>query len=194
MIADLTDPMITRADAEMLFSVLLKQFASLSGSKLAVFDEVHTLHSSAYMRAKAYRHTSVFYHIVTSQAHRYLSADSPLADQMVDRVRLMRHEGMRVLISTQNPAVLRDEMLELLSIAVVHRFHASDWFKHLARKLPMPDTLYDQILELQSGEALVFAKETDLPDTLLTATAAKRWYRMRVRERLTLDAGRSVTG
>ena len=57
----------------------------------------------------------------------------------------------------------------------------------------MPDSLYDQILELQSGEALVYAKETDLSDTLLTATTAKRWYRMRMRERLTLDAGRSVT-
>jgi DNA phosphorothioation-dependent restriction protein DptH len=96
-----------------------------------------------------------------------------------------------MVISTQNPSVLHDEMLELVSVAVIHQFHSPDWFRHLAKKLPMPEVLLDQILDLESGEALVFAKKEELPDTMLAA--AKRWHRMRVRERLTQDAGGSVT-
>jgi hypothetical protein len=35
----------------------------------------------------------------------------------------MRHEGMRVAVSTQSPKVLAPELLELVSVAVLHNFH-----------------------------------------------------------------------
>ena len=62
VIADLTDPMLTRQDAEVLFAVLLKQFSAMKGSKLAVFDEVCTPSSPRYL----YLHMVVTVHSLAS--------------------------------------------------------------------------------------------------------------------------------
>jgi hypothetical protein len=38
----------------------------------------------------------------------------------------MRHDGMRIVLSTQSPKALAPELLELVSVAMLHRFHSSD--------------------------------------------------------------------
>ena len=85
---------------------------------------------------------------------------------------------------------VKDKMLELVSVAVVHQFVSSDWSARLTRKLPMPNKLFDQVSHFESGEALMIAKQTELSTTM--PAAAQRFYRMRI-ERRTQDAGRSVT-
>ena len=73
----------------------------------------------------------------------------------------MRHEGMRVAISTQSPKVLAPELLELVSLLLVHRFHSEDWFTYLKSKVPLPAAGFETIRRLATGQALVFAASHD---------------------------------
>ena len=85
VVADLTDPMLSPDEANGIFQVLLEQFRNchLKGvGKVVAFDE----------------------------AHKYLAGNKSgsegkdgLSAAIVNTVRLMRHEGIRVLISTQSP-------------------------------------------------------------------------------------------
>ena len=109
VIVDLTDPLLSVADANALFQVLLERFSLIKcpSGKLCVLDE----------------------------AHRYLVSGAPLAASLVDAVRVMRHEGMRVVVSTQSPLTLPQELLELCSVAFLHNFHSQDWYEYLSRKV-----------------------------------------------------------
>lgn len=104
VVADLTDPMLAPAEANGVFQVMLEQFRKkeLPCGKLAVFDE----------------------------AHKYLEGGDGLAHSIVDTVRLMRHEGIRVVVSTQSPLTMPPELLELSTVAVLHSFHSNDWFRY----------------------------------------------------------------
>jgi DNA helicase HerA-like ATPase len=141
VVADLTDPLLSAEEANGIFEVLLDQFRSnqvvggTEGGKLLVLDE----------------------------AHRYVSGTDTdgLSRSIVDAVRLMRHEGLRVAISTQSPKVLAPELLELVSLLLVHRFHSEDWFTYLKSKVPLPPGGFETIRGLATGQALVFAASHD---------------------------------
>ena len=61
--------------------------------------------------------------VVFDEAHKYLSNKSgDLCDDVVRIARQMRHYGMRLIVSTQNPEVLSKELLELSSFVLLHRF------------------------------------------------------------------------
>jgi hypothetical protein len=45
-----------------------------------------------------------------------------LSESIVDMARLMRHDGMWLI-----PKALAPELLELVSIAILHHFHSQDW-------------------------------------------------------------------
>lgn len=146
IIADLTDPMLDPESANGIFQVLLEQFrdTDVPYGKLCVFDE----------------------------AHKYLSGAKSLGltNAIVDTVRQMRHYGMRVAISTQSPVALPPEVLELTTIAILHRFHSRDWFEYISKKIPLqPDISLAQVQQLEPGQALVFASTHEL-DTAVNAT------------------------
>lgn len=170
VVADLTDPLLSPEEANGIFEVLLDQFRSdhvcggTKGGKLLVLDE----------------------------AHRYVSgADSDgLSRSIVDAVRLMRHEGLRVAISTQSPKVLAPELLELVSLMLIHRFHSEDWFQYLKSKVALPAAGFDTIRELATGQALVFAAgQSVVPFAEHSSTPLL----LSVRARFTRDLGASVT-
>ena len=170
VVADLTDPLLSPEEANGIFEVLLDQFrsdhvcGSTEGGKLLVLDE----------------------------AHRYVSgADSDgLSRSIVDAVRLMRHEGLRVAISTQSPKVLAPELLELVSLMLIHRFHSQDWFQYLKSKVALPPGGFDTIRELATGQALVFAAaQSVVPFSEHSSTPLL----LSVRARFTRDLGASVT-
>lgn len=169
VVADLTDPLLSPDEANGIFEVLLDQFRSdhvcggTGGGKLLVLDE----------------------------AHRYVSgADSDgLSRSIVDAVRLMRHEGLRVAISTQSPKVLAPELLELVSLMLIHRFHSEDWFQYLKSKVALPPAGFDCIRELATGQALVFAAaQSAVPLAQCSSTPLL----LSVRARFTRDLGASV--
>ena len=169
VIADMSDPMLDTDAARGIFQILLENFREfdVSHGKLCVLDE----------------------------AHKYLDVNkkSGLTESIVYTVRMMRHYGIRVAISTQSPLTLPPEVLELTKIAVCHKFHSRDWVAHLAKKLPLSKSVSD-VMTLKPGEALVYAanhglgvhplvSEGDDPDSDV--------LKIRIRPRLTMDGGNS---
>jgi DNA phosphorothioation-dependent restriction protein DptH len=158
VIADLSDPLRTKEEANGIFHVLLQQFRSVdvgsSGGKLLVLDE----------------------------AHKFVSGTDGLSREIVNSVRLMRHEGMRLAVSP--------ELLELTTVAVVHRFHSHDWFAFLGRKIRLPPDAFHDIAKLDDGMALLSASK---PLTLASGeTIDAVGLPIRVRPRLTADHGSTL--
>lgn len=169
VVADLTDPLLSLDSACGVFQVLLEQFrmARLNGvGKVVAFDE----------------------------AHKYLSHKShgcvELTKAVVDSVRMMRHEGLRVLISTQSPDTMPAELLELASVTILHRFQSSEWSRYLSSKVTLPEGSFEHIQSLKRGEALVLS--TKIAPGLSEADQVLNCITITVRRRLTRDLGTSM--
>ncbi|TEA15922.1 hypothetical protein C8034_v001519 [Colletotrichum sidae] len=127
--------------------------------------------------------------VALDEAHKYIKESSEsqaLTSSLLETIRLQRHLGVRVLISTQEPTV-STKLLDLCSMTIVHRFNSPDWLRtlksHLAGisfmsvgtaaaeeggdvlavnpvniegKDPLSEVLA-MILSLHTGQALVFA-------------------------------------
>ena len=106
VVVDMTDPMLSGAEANGIFQVLLSQFIAMpsDSAKLAVFDETHK-----YMQS---------------------SSKDELSATIVSTVRQMRHNKVRIVVSTQSPKTIPPELLELVSVTLIHRFHSLDWFAY----------------------------------------------------------------
>ncbi|KAJ5817144.1 hypothetical protein N7447_009377 [Penicillium robsamsonii] len=123
--------------------------------------------------------------VALDEAHKYMK-DSVEArnftDTLLSTVRLQRHLGARILISTQEPTISSD-LLSLCSVTIVHRFSSPAWIRALqghvagaaldvqsnqetsaydddhpenakiARKL----LLFHRIVHLRVGEAMLFS-------------------------------------
>jgi hypothetical protein len=183
IIADLSDPLLSAGEANSIFHVLLTQFRALPfkhGGKAVLVDE----------------------------AHKFLQAggDDGLTSAIVDAARLMRHEGMRLVVSTQSPKVLAPELLELVTIAAIHRFHSVDWFTHLANKIPLDSKFFPQIQNLFVGEAIVFCPKMNVitsnanneeeligPGNSPVIRKQTDIIKLVMRQRVTLDYGASRT-
>ena len=127
--------------------------------------------------------------VVFDEAHKYVSEkQDALVKSIITTVRQMRHLGIRVAISTQSPTVLPPELLELSTVALLHRFHSKDWISYLSSKLPLPDDAFETVMGLQPGQALLFATPLRL-----SGQASSRTALIQIRKRITSDAGRSVT-
>lgn len=168
VVVDLTDPMLSGQEANGIFEVVLSMFVAIPATnkvgKLVVFDE----------------------------AHKYIQpiSSDPLSQKIVSIVRQMRHHGVRFAISTQSPKAIPPELLELCSVALLHHFHSRDWFAYLQTKIPLPNSLFDYVMALDTGRALVYARRwpTSLPPNLPAPDAA--YIReVLIRSRLTMDAG-----
>eukprot|EP00055_Hartaetosiga_balthica_P002253 m.3281 g.3281 ORF g.3281 m.3281 type:complete len:837 (-) comp2043_c0_seq1:117-2627(-) len=164
VVADLTDPMISSLEANGVFEVLLDQYRQVKSScgKLIVFDE----------------------------AHKYLQGSSTgLAKAIVDTARQMRHHGMRIAISTQSPLVIPAELIELVTVAVLHLFQSKDWFSYINVKLPLPAYLFESLIDLPRGEAIVYARKHSVIKYSSPSDTDTRELRMLIRPRLTCDSG-----
>ncbi|KAI8897825.1 hypothetical protein BC833DRAFT_592184 [Globomyces pollinis-pini] len=160
VVVDLTDPMMSPTEANGIFQVLLAMFLNTSGPKLAVFDE----------------------------AHKYLdSSTSPLSLSIITSVRQMRHHGLRIVVSSQSPKSIPAEILDLSTLCLVHRFIAHDWFTYLQMKIHMEPERYKQIMELQTGQALLFYAKW----SSVIAGTSSYVVPVSIRGRITMDGGRS---
>jgi len=173
VVADMTDPLLSSAEANGIFQVLVEQFRALPvrGGKFLALDEAHK-----FMDGGA------------------ATADG-LSDAIVDTARLMRHDGLRLFVSTQSPLALAPELLELVTIAVMHRFHSKDWHTYLAKKLPLPDGSFEALRELQPGHALAFATRAlvDRGGDAGDGQGESLLAHLRVRQRITADRGATRT-
>jgi len=181
IIADLTDPLLSKDEANSLFQVITEQFRTVptkgGGGKLLALDEAHKFMDG-------------------------VKSDG-LSEAIINVARLMRHDGIRLAVSTQSPKALAPELLELVSVAFLHHFHSQDWWDYIRQKLPLErDCFAKDVLHLSRGCALVFASRHNFSTTTTTTTtttgnenqtnaggALKVW----IRTRLTADFGASRT-
>jgi hypothetical protein len=163
VVADLTDPLLSPPEANDIFQVLVEKFRALPsrGGKLLVVDEAHKFMSGSKVDG--------------------------LGRTIVNCVRLMRHDGLRVVISSQSPLSLLPELLELVTVAVIHRFHSAAWFTHLCNKIPLSAEVFDDVRLLDDGEAVVIAARQSIQDVSSITT-----FRLCVRPRFTRDLGASL--
>ena len=167
VIADLTDPLLTPSEANGIFDVIVGQYRlkPLRCGKVLVCDEAHKYFATS------------------------TSAKEGLSKTIVETARLMRHEGMRIIVSTQSPCTMPPELLELATGVACHGFHSRDWYTYLASKLPLPEDGFQIVQNLSPGEALFYSKRsTDLADENDPAANASI---IKVRHRITQDRGQS---
>ena len=154
IIVDLRDEFIDKDEALGLFVVMLNIFAN-SGhdegyNKLIIFDE----------------------------AHKYM--DNPdLTSHIVDAIRQMRHQGVSVLIASQDPPSLPNAIIELSSIVVLHRFNSPQWLRHIQKSITaLSELTPQQMAALLPGEAYVWA--TKSTERAFTQKATKIHFRPRL--------------
>lgn len=163
IIVDLRDEFIDKDEALGLFVVMLNIFANAGHddgyNKLIVFDE----------------------------AHKYM--DNPdLTSHIVDVIRQMRHQGVSVLIASQDPPSLPNAIIELSSLVVLHRFNSPQWLKHIQKSITaLSELTPQQMATLAPGEAFVWA--TKSTERIFTQKAV----RIRFRPRLSQHGGSTKT-
>jgi DNA helicase HerA-like ATPase len=124
------------------------------------------------------------------------SGSKILTDYLTRVIRLQRHQGARVVISTQEPTIATD-LISLCSITVMHRFTSPTWYAALRKHINAVEDdrdIMQQIEALDTGEALVYSPNAVLgknEDGSLRK-AISRLLRVNVRNRVTLDGGASI--
>ncbi|POR36349.1 Uncharacterized protein TPAR_03449 [Tolypocladium paradoxum] len=170
-IVDLSCPCVTAESACALFNICLSMFLE--------------------------QHSEVGRVIALDEAHKYMTDTAEcdtLTESLLSTIRLQRHIGARVIISTQEPTI-SPKLLDLCSVTIVHRFTSPDWLRGLkqhlagattlnrgetpdlnpqgalAGRMPSPAEfqdfgleLFSKIVALGTGEALMFA-----PSAILAA-------------------------
>jgi DNA helicase HerA-like ATPase len=119
-----------------------------------------------------------------------------LTEYLTRVIRLQRHLGARVVISTQEPTVSTD-LIALCSVTVIHRFTSPAWYNALKKHINAmddDDKIMHDIEGLETGEAIVYAPNAVLDrnedGTLVKATGCL--LRLNIRDRVTLDGGESI--
>lgn len=75
--------------------------------------------------------------IALDEAHKYMTDTAEcatLTESLLATIRLQRHLGARVIISTQEPTI-SPKFLDLCSVTIVHRFTSPDWLLSLKQHL-----------------------------------------------------------
>jgi hypothetical protein len=145
-----------------------------------------------------------------------------LTNTLLSTVRLQRHLGARVIVSTQEPTI-SPALLDLSSVTIVHRFTSPEWLLSLKRHLAGATSnilsgddadsgdsassrdkggsakgLFAKVVNLRVGEALLFAPsamvnlETDDVGSVTLKRLGDGFLKIRVRMKLTADGGESV--
>ncbi|KAJ4298417.1 hypothetical protein N0V88_003447 [Collariella sp. IMI 366227] len=111
-IVDLSCPCVTPEMACSLFNICLSLFLEQDSTKIGRI-------------------------IALDEAHKYMTESqecTALTEALLATIRLQRHVGARVLISTQEPTI-SPKLLDLCSVTVVHRFTSPDWLNALKKHL-----------------------------------------------------------
>ena len=131
LILDLSNPLMDQSEVCGVFNILVDMFVHhrVEHGKLLCFDE----------------------------AHKFLNKSNELAQTIVLSARELRHHGLRLLVSTQNPDVLPDELMELSSLAVLHQTFSPRWIKFLKLRFPLSEHLANRLESLSVGQAVIYS-------------------------------------
>ncbi|KAF1354313.1 hypothetical protein EJ07DRAFT_132806 [Lizonia empirigonia] len=138
--------------------------------------------------------------IVLDEAHKYMlkiPGAKSLNETLLQTIRLQRHHGARVIISTQEPTLLTD-LIALCSVTVIHRFSSPEWFSAIRRHIPIMDENRDNLMRriesLKTGRAIIYSPSAVLGLNKYgkSIIGTSRMINVRIRRRLTSDGGQSV--
>jgi hypothetical protein len=156
IIVDLRDEFIIKDDALGLFVIMLNIFSSVKS-----IDD---------------KHFNKF--IVFDEAHKYMD-NKALTNSIVTSIREMRHKGVSIMIASQDPPSLPNEIIELSSIVIVHKFNSPQWLKHIQKSITQLNPLQaSDLSSLNPGEAFLWATKSD--DRNITNKPTKIYTRPRV--------------
>ena len=164
IVVDLRDEFIEKDDALGLFVIMLNIFSSVREYKGHGFNKF----------------------IVFDEAHKYMG-NKDLTSTIVTAIREMRHKGVSMMIASQDPMSLPNEIIELSSIMLMHKFNSPQWVRHVQRSITQLQTLSSSdMASLQPGEAFLWAtKATDKAVTL-------RPIKISTRPRVTKHGGDTI--
>jgi len=135
IIVDLRDEFIDKDEALGLFVIILNIF---SGVK-----EVDGVHFNKF--------------IVFDEAHKYME-NKELTANIVTTIREMRHKGVNILIASQDPPSLPNEIIELSSVVLLHKFNSPKWLDHIKYSLTQLEILSPQDMNvLNPGDGYLWA-------------------------------------
>lgn len=140
IIVDLRDEFIDKDEALGLFVIMLNIFSSV--------------------KVRNNEHFNKF--IVFDEAHKYMD-NKDLTGNIVTAIREMRHKGVSIMIASQDPPSLPNEIIELSSIVLLHKFNSPQWLKHVQKSITQLATLKPaDMSSLAPGEGFLWAtKATD---------------------------------
>jgi DNA phosphorothioation-dependent restriction protein DptH len=111
-----------------------------------------------------------------------------LTTHIVEVIRQMRHQGVSLLIASQDPPSLPTEIIELSSMVILHRFNSPQWLRHLQKSISALSHLSSsQMAGLGPGEAYIWATKSS--ERVFTQKALKT----QLRPRLTKHGGGTKT-
>ena len=161
IIVDLRDEFIEQDEALGLFVIMLNIFANAKKQDDSTFNKF----------------------IVFDEAHKYMN-DKNLTGNIVKTIREMRHKGVTLMIASQDPPSLPNEIIELSSLMVLHRFNSPQWLKHVQKSITQLASLTPKdMANLQQGEAFLWTNKSN--HRQFTQMALK----VKMRPRLTQHGG-----
>ncbi|KAL6713481.1 hypothetical protein ACLMJK_008946 [Lecanora helva] len=149
--------------------------------------------------------------VALDEALKFMTANnssSQFTENLLRVIRQQRHMATRVIIATQEPTI-SPALLDLCSMTIVHRFTSRQWMTALKSHLAAvtvdgegsrgnAEEIYRHIVHLDAGQALVFSPSAMLsvdersnPEKLRMRKLGTGYVKMQVRQRLTVDGGRS---
>lgn len=140
VIVDLRDEFIDKDEALGLFVIMLN-----------IFSGVKEIDNNPFNKF-----------IVFDKAHKYMD-NKDLTNNIVTAIREMRHKGVSIMIASQDPPSLPNEIIELSSIVLIHKFNSPQWLKHIQKSITQLGSLSPNDMSLlKPGEGFLWAsKATD---------------------------------
>ena len=135
IIVDLRDEFIVKDEALGLFVIMLN-----------IFSGVKTYND---------KHFNKF--IVFDEAHKYMD-NKDLTGNIVTAIREMRHKGVSIMIASQDPPSLPNEIIELSSVVLLHKFNSPQWLKHIQKSITQLSNLAPADMSiLKPGEGFLWS-------------------------------------
>tara|TARA_R110002124_G_scaffold251205_5_gene416446 strand:+ start:17588 stop:23008 length:5421 start_codon:yes stop_codon:yes gene_type:complete len=156
IVVDLRDEFIVKDEALGLFVIMLNIFSAVKKN--------NGLHFNKF--------------IVFDEAHKYMD-NKDLTGNIVTAIREMRHKGVSIMIASQDPPSLPNEIIELSSVVLLHKFNSPQWLKHIQKSITQLSTLTPADMSaLTPGEGFLWA--TKATEKSISAKPVKVSTRPRV--------------
>ena len=156
IVVDLRDEFIVKDEALGLFVIMLNIFSAVRN--------VNGLHFNKF--------------IVFDEAHKYMD-NKDLTGNIVTAIREMRHKGVSIMIASQDPPSLPNEIIELSSVVLLHKFNSPQWLKHIQKSITQLSILTPADMSaLTPGEGFLWA--TKATEKSISAKPVKISTRPRV--------------